>query len=145
MTTRIDFYVLENTANQDQAFFACRLMAKIIRQDLKIIVQTSDSAHTQKIDQLLWTYQDDSFLAHDIYPDVIDSIAPIQITHQTNIDIQSDVLLNLTEQIPIAYPQFPRVIEIINQHEAIKQAGRARYRQYQQNGHTPENMHRIHQ
>ena len=63
------------------------------------------------------------FLAHDIYPDVINSIAPIQITHQTNIAIQADVLLNLTAHIPTAYTQFSRVIEIINQHEAIKQAG----------------------
>ena len=37
MTARINFYVLEHAANQNQAFFACRLMAKIVRQNLKII------------------------------------------------------------------------------------------------------------
>src|SRR5438552_2121294 len=58
--TRIDFY--SNAEPKLQV--ACRLVAKIIQQGLRVFVYAPDENTARAFDKLLWTYQAIGFVAH---------------------------------------------------------------------------------
>lgn len=62
--TRVDFYVLSDGGDQYRAVFACRLAEKALGHGMGIYIHTDGAAETGRIDQLLWTFRDGSFLPH---------------------------------------------------------------------------------
>ncbi len=82
---------------------------------------------------MLWIFNKESFLPHDIYPDESSS-APIQIGYTEAICEGMDVLINLTENVPPFFEAFERMAEIVDDTEPARQAGRTRYRLYKEKG-----------
>ncbi|RKZ50565.1 MAG: DNA polymerase III subunit chi, partial [Candidatus Parabeggiatoa sp. nov. 3] len=85
----------------------------------------------EKFDKLLWVFKEDSFLPHDIYPDV-SSKAPIRIGYNAQVCPDMEVLINLTETVPPFFEQFKRIAEIVDDTPIAREAGRTRYRFYQE-------------
>jgi DNA polymerase-3 subunit chi len=51
-----------------------------------------------------------------------------------------ELLIILSQTVPNTTAQFERVIEIVSQENEDKQAGRLRYKQYQQLGFSPSHI-----
>jgi len=129
--TQVDFYIL-NTTQTEQ--FACILVEKVFKQGHKIHIHTTDNVQTERMDNLLWTYSDQSFLPHVVMGDALQADTPINVSHDQDNALISDVLVNLRPDIPLFYRQFTRVAELVSANPQHRQAARIRYREYQQQG-----------
>ncbi len=129
----VHFYLFE-TRDERQAFSACRLCRKILRQHptQKIWFFIQDLAQQQNIDALLWSFDETSFIGHGI--DEISS--PVCLSAQ--LPPSSDwIVFNFNPDAITQFSQFHRIIEIIENNEMAKQFGREKFKQYRQLGIKP--------
>jgi DNA polymerase-3 subunit chi len=66
--TKIDFYLLADDG-KDKPGFACRLTQKAFKQGCQIYIYSDDQALVNRMDNLLWTFQQGSFLPHRVNVD----------------------------------------------------------------------------
>ncbi len=136
MTARIDFYILESAdGSQDAA--VCRLALKAFSQGHRIYIRASDDATAQRLDALLWTFNQGSFIPHSIYPAPAESPVSVLIGTDEPPAEHDDVLIQLAPEPPAAFERFKRVLEVVGPNEEEKQHGRNRFRFYRERGHTP--------
>lgn len=129
-----DFYILATSNPQEKERFICRLIEKIWLQDYRVYVFTESAEQTRRLDDLLWTFKQDSFVPHDSYPEVIQSTSPIYLSHASTLtDSHWNVLVNLSNQVPEFFNQFMRIAEIIA-NDANREVGRTHYRFYREQG-----------
>jgi len=132
---QIDFYILHTRFRQEKERLACQLVDKVWHQGYHIYIHTDTKVSAQRLDTTLWTFKKESFLPHDIYPDVL-SPAPIQIGYTEKICEGMDVLINLTLTVPPFFEPFKRIAEIVDDIPQARQAGRTRYRFYKEKGYA---------
>jgi DNA polymerase-3 subunit chi len=140
--TRIDFYIIEEANESARLRLACRLIEKAYKNRHRIYVHAEHQAQAHQLDELLWTYREDSFLPHNLYGDGPEPAPPIQIGFDATPDKHRDILINLSKDIPAFYPQFSRLLEIITTEPEIQTSGREHYRQYRADGHEI-NTHKL--
>lgn len=139
---QIDFYILHNTLTfLDRDRFVCRLTDKVWHQGYRLYLHTGGIAQAKVLDDLLWTFRQESFLPHDISSEA-SSMAPIQIGYMEQHVNPLDVLVNLTEAVPDFFEQFKRIVEIVMDVPQAREIGRQRYRFYKERG-NPLNTHDI--
>lgn len=127
---KIDFYVLPEAAINAPLPFACRLIEKAYKQKHYIYIHTENRAMAHQLDEMLWTYRDDSFLPHNLYGDGPEPAPPIQIGFDVIPEKHRDILINLHPDVPAFYSQFARVLELIANNATAQETGRLRYRFY---------------
>ena len=93
------------------------------------------------MDDLMWTYSDNSFLPHAIHDDGTDNDTPVIIGHDA-MQSSAFLLINLSDELPEQIENFARVAEIINEAPQTLQSGRKRYSAYQQ-ANYPLHYHEI--
>lgn len=145
--TKIDFYLLDDKG-QDKSRFACRLAQKAFKQGCQIYIYADDQSLINKMDNLLWTFQQGSFLPHRTIlgndkPENNKSgnnkiAEPIVIGTTTPPDSVHDVLINLASTSPDFFSSFDRVAEIVSNDEPEKLAARKRYQYYRDRGYELE-------
>ncbi len=139
--TRIDFYILAESAPQSRALFACRLADKAYRMKHPVYIHAESEQHAAHMDDLLWTFSQGSFLPHALSHQIttVENIPPIVIGHSnelpTIVQASTAVLINMASDVPLFFSHFERVAEIIDQSPTQKQVGRERYRFYRDRGY----------
>jgi len=142
--THIDFYILQDKAGTGREHLVCRLIEKVIKLKHQVYLHTDSAQHSAQLDDLLWTYKTDSFLPHALHQADEPSTTPIIIGHHEQApDVETDVLINLSSQVPLFFSRFTRVAEVIDQQEDHANSGRERYRFYRDRGY-PLKSHPIH-
>ncbi|PHS25918.1 MAG: DNA polymerase III subunit chi [Methylophaga sp.] len=137
--TRISFYVLKGNNEQHRQLFACRLIEKAYYQGQQIYIHTESEQQTTQLNHSLWSFRSDSFIPHQVVSnDNSDEQSPILVSHHATPPKLMNLLINLAAEQPGFFSQFERVAEFVNEDPAIKTAGRARYRFYQQRGYELE-------
>ncbi|MCO6412701.1 MAG: DNA polymerase III subunit chi [Thiogranum sp.] len=140
--TRIDFYVLADDSAQAREQFACRLAEKAWRLGHRVYIHTASEEQTRQLDDLLWTFQQNSFLPHSLYREAGDTPPPVLLAHDAEPDASSQVLINLAPEVPLFFSRFERVAELVNPQAEIRQEGRNRYSFYKERGY-PLHTHEI--
>ena len=139
---RVDFYVLGAAGESARLRFACRLAEKAYRLKNTVHIQTADQHAAEHMDELLWTYNDGSFLPHEIKNgnavEHDEPRSPITISQQGSPRPKPDLFINLAETIPAECASFPRVAEIVTSDDGSKQKSRKLYAKYREMGHTLE-------
>jgi DNA polymerase-3 subunit chi len=132
MTERVDFYVLKSAAAKQRWAFACRLTEKAYLKDLKIVIVNDTLADAQALDELLWTFNDRSFIPHKVCVDVesMDPATPVHLTVDSSALPAADLLVNLAQQLPPQLERYARIAEIIDADEERRRAGRERFKAY---------------
>lgn len=126
--TRIDFYVLAGANERGRELFACKLIEKAYKLGNRIVLRTDNDAQSQRLDDLLWTFRQGSFIPHDTNPDQRES--PVFIGQQHNAGFAAEVLVNLGQSIPDGIEQFQRIAEIVDNDEINRENARHRFRHY---------------
>jgi DNA polymerase-3 subunit chi len=134
--TKIDFYILSEQASQSRELLACRLAEKAYHKQHHIYIHTASQEQASMLDNLLWTFNQGSFLPHDLLPGNGSPAAPISIGYQDAPDIDYDVMINLSEAIPPFFSRFTRVAEVVDQAPASRSQARERYRFYRDRGYS---------
>lgn len=134
---RVDFYVLERADEQARLTFACRLAEKAYRLNHSVYLHTPNRAEAERLDQLLWTFRDGSFVPHALVGDAEDTAdSPIMIGNASDGVEPRDLLINLDDNIPGFAADFPRVAEVVTKDEDCRRLSRKRFVEYRDNGHT---------
>lgn len=130
---RVDFYVLDNENPTGLWLTACRLIEKIYKQGLTVFACLEAEEEVLRMDDLLWTFRQGSFVPHARYQGP-DPLTPVHIGRIGESAPAADVLVNLARTVPENAPQYPRIADLVNQLPEIRALGRARYRRYQAQG-----------
>ena len=141
--TRIDFYIIEEGSAEATDTFICRLTEKAWSQNNAVYIHTLDEQHSTKFDELLWTFNDTSFIPHQ-FASSENTEKMVLLGHEADMEIPKhhDVLINLHHEAPSFFSQFERVAEIITTDEKSKVKGRERYQFYRDRGYALE-THKI--
>jgi DNA polymerase-3 subunit chi len=132
MTERVDFYVLKSAAAKQRWAFACRLTEKAYLKDLKIVIVNDTLADAKALDELLWTFNEQSFIPHQICLDEqsVDPATPVRLTVEPAALPAADLLVNLAHRLPAQLERYARIAEIIDADEERRRLGRERFKAY---------------
>lgn len=135
----VDFYVLEGNDGRERLRFACQIINKAFEAEKRVLVCLDSGAELTAFDDLLWTFAQDSFVPHEPLTSASDwDETPVLLTTSQSPPSPPDVLVNLSQQLPVTTTAVDRVIEIIDGDDARRQAGRVRFRQYRERGIEPQ-------
>jgi DNA polymerase III subunit chi len=137
---RVDFHVLAEEAPDARLRYACRLAEEHAERGLRVYLQTASAGETQRLDDLLWTYNDRSFLPHEIYSGSPASHERVRVMvgEQAPPSTLQELLINLSESVPADLDAYPHIIEIVDIDPERKRTARERYKQYRERGCTLE-------
>ena len=137
--TRIDFYIIEDGSEEATETFICRLTEKAWSQNNAVYMHTLDEQQATKYDELLWTFNEESFVPHQLAA-TENNEKTVLIGYKTTAETPShhDVLINLNYESPSFFSQFERVAEIITTDETSRIKGRERYQFYRDRGYALE-------
>src|SRR5580658_7386481 len=65
---RVDFYILEGTSPSGRLKLACKLAEKAYLASQTVLVWGTDPAELRSFDEMLWTFNDGSFVPHEALP-----------------------------------------------------------------------------
>lgn len=143
--TQVDFYILPNDSSEERLRLACRIADKAMQQGQQVLINTESAAESARLDDLLWTFSQGSFIPHRrieagtsaklLEPVLIScGIAP---TSQ-----EPQVLINLAGAVPEFFTRYHRVAELVDGNEHRRMQGRERFRFYRDKGCEP-NTHQL--
>lgn len=144
MNTQAMFYILEQV-NADAEPMAlanlhgCFQAAYFYRQKQRVFIYTSDQAHAHIIDELLWSFEPNSFVAHNLVGEGPKNGAAVEISWQVPTNRRS-VLINLTSTVPHFAHQFSQIVDFVPSDEDLKQLARERFKGYRQLGFKVDNQ-----
>ena len=148
--TKVSFYVLqgEPAGGNGRMGLACRIAEKALRKAIgsgqRSYIHCPDESTLNALDDLLWTFRQGSFVAHERLDAIQDwnDAAPVIIGAREPPGELNAVLINLAQDVPLFFSRFVRVAEVID--EAGREAGRQRYQFYRDRGY-PLETHKIEQ
>ena len=143
---QVDFYILELAAEHERLRTACRLAEKAWQKGHHVFIHTESLQAAKSIDDMLWTYRQDSFVPHALLRERLeldaDRVEPVLVGDGTVEPREIDVLINLAETVPSFAERSARVAEIVAADESARRTGRTRYRDYRDRG-IPIQQHKL--
>ena len=134
MTERVDFYVLTSAAAKPRWAFACRLTEIAYHRDLSVDIVAESPADAAALDDLLWTFNENSFIPHKLALDAHsrDLGTKVHVTLDPGEAPAADLMVNLTAGLPAHWERFARIAEIIDADEERRRLGRERFKSYRE-------------
>ncbi|MEN9844619.1 MAG: hypothetical protein RLZZ612_2448, partial [Pseudomonadota bacterium] len=137
---QIDFHV----QIPDRVVYTHRLIRKARRQGaLLTVFGTREVLRT--LDVHLWAWEQGEFLPHASVdaPEAVQQRSPILLRDVLRGDEPSDVLINLSLDLPEGYARWSRLIDIVSTDPDELSAARQRWRQLLAQGHQPTKFERT--
>ena len=131
---RADFYLIDKPRFREQPLLlVCELAKRGFAANLPILVLARDAAQAEAIDDLLWSFDPDEYLPHQIAgADEDEDEAPILIA-TPDIDVPArPLLVNLRDEVPAG--SFDRVLEVVPADPSARGPLRERWKHYQSLG-----------
>ncbi len=140
--TRVDFYVPAEGAATDRYAIACRLTEKAYHRGHRVYIHVASDSDARRMDELLWTFRQGSFVPHGLIAEINDDLTPVLIGADAQAGGEHDVLINMGDSIPAFFSRFERVAEVVEGDQTGRQAARERFRFYRDRGY-PLDTHDI--
>lgn len=130
---RADFYLIDKPRFREQPLLlVCELVRKAFAAQQPLLILARDFAQAETIDDLLWAFDEDAFLPHQLAGDEDEAEVPVLIVPPGIETAPRDLLINLRETCPV--PPFERVLEVVAADPAERSGSRERWKQYLQRG-----------
>ncbi len=139
--TQVDFYILNNPPDDGLGLLTCRLAEKAYHKGHYVYIHTTGQAQSQRIDDLLWRFKEESFIPHCQLLNEEDQ-AQVMIGYDREPPLDFNLLINLTGEVPLFFSRFVRVVEVVDCNEEQKLLARERFRFYRDRGY-PLKSHNI--
>jgi len=130
--TSIDFYFNA----EDKLQVACRLAGKAYLQRKRLLILAPGEDAAMRIDRLLWTWPQLSFVPHCMAHDSLAPQTPVLISADAANPTECEILLNLGTDCPPFFERCARLLEVIGQDDQDRANGRNRYRFYKERGYA---------
>lgn len=142
---QVSFYLL-NDARQNElsttpAHFAlaCQLCADLYRAKQRVFVYTADQQQAEAFDELLWQFDAERFVPHNLSGEGPKYGAPVEISWQAPKQARP-VLINLADTVPAFANRFTQIIEFVPADAQLKAQARERFKHYRQLGVNPQTV-----
>jgi DNA polymerase-3 subunit chi len=131
----VSFYVLSTHLQQERLDFACKLIEKIYRNGQNCYVLTDTAEQAASMDKQLWTFRAGSFIPHQISTGIVPELPQTILIGGHDVpESRQNILINLSHTVPALTSHTERILEILDNSEECKKAGRLRFRHYQEQG-----------
>lgn len=136
--TEIDFYVLDAVGPDAGLVFACRLAEKAVDRGHHVLIRPPSPADARRLDELLWTFSQGSFLPHKIVSAAGPApLEPVLIDDGPGpAGERWDLLINLGQDVPEYFSRYARLAEVVDGDEGRRAQGRERFRYYRDRGYS---------
>jgi DNA polymerase-3 subunit chi len=141
--SRVDFYVLSDPAPDAALRYACRLIEKAVDLEHRVYVQVSSPGEAARLDELLWTFNDRSFLAHEIWDGASEphELLRVLLGEHPAPPSHRQLLVNFSGTVPADFDSYARIAEIVDADPERRRLSRERFKQYRERGATIETHH----
>jgi DNA polymerase-3 subunit chi len=140
----VRFYTLNESAGSARLRQACVLTEQAYLAGQRVLVWLEDAQEQARFDDLLWSFGERSFVPHEpLAADSASAQAPVQLHSGALTDATAaafDTLVMLRAEAVPDVLRFPAVIEVLDSDPACRNAGRARFRWYREQGATPQHF-----
>lgn len=134
---QVVFYLLPETPQAPSApallSSACRLAERCYLDKEKVYILATDQHQAEAVDELLFSFDPDSFVPHNLTGEGPAGGAPVEIGCEAPKG-QRSVLINLCPQAPTFAVKSRLIIDFVPADDAGKQLARERYKQYRTAG-----------
>ena len=114
-----------------------KLLLKVREANMKAVVKVPSADHRDDIDQALWTFDKESFLAHDTEKSKYAQDQPIYITTGEENPASADVLVLTDGTTTELMDGYKRVLEMFDGNNPTSvEAARERWSGYKKDGHN---------
>ena len=130
---RADFYLIDKPRFREQPLLlVCELAKRAFAAQQPTLILTRDHAQAEALDELLWAFDEDAFIPHQLAGDDDDADTAVLIVPPGVDTPDRPLLINLREQCPDA--RCERVLEVVAADPAERDGSRERWREYQRRG-----------
>ena len=133
------FYLLHcdatKTAENQIIDAACQLTYDYYKNNQLIYIHCQNKQQAFAVDEMLWQFEPDSFVPHNLKGEGPAFGAPVEIGFdQSGPNKNRQVLINLADQCPSFAVNFGHIIDFVASDDAMKAIARERYKQYRTMG-----------
>jgi DNA polymerase-3 subunit chi len=129
---RVDFYVLPESLAA--ARFACSMAQRARQQGQAVHIHVASRDEALQLNDLLWTFNDISFVPHCLADDTRDGSSSVVIGWSGMQPRTGDLLINLDSGIPGFASEFSRVVEPVPARPSERGQSREHWRRYKEMG-----------
>ena len=131
---RADFYLIQKPRFREEPLrLVCELARKAYDANLWTLVLARDAAQAEALDDLLWAFDEDAFIAHQVAgSDDEDDLTPVLIASPDRDIALRPLVINLRDA-PVE-GDFERVLEVVPADDSARGPLRERWKQYQARG-----------
>jgi len=131
---RTDFYLIAKPRFAEQPLLlVCELAKRAHAANQFTLVLARDAAQAEEIDDLLWSFEPDAFIPHQIAGDEEDELTPVLVVPPEIEAPPRPLVINLRDA---AWTEAcERVLEVVPADPAARAPLRERWRQYQALGY----------
>lgn len=130
---RADFYLIDKPRFREQPLLlVCELARRAYAAQQPTLILTRDFEQAEAVDELLWDFDADAFIPHQLAGDDDDENTAVLIVPPGIDTPDRPLVINLRETC--AAGQFERVLEVVAADPAERTGSRERWRDYQQRG-----------
>ena len=131
---RADFYLIDKPRfREEPLLLVCELARKAFDAGFPTLVLARDTAQAEAIDDLMWSFDPDAYLPHQIAgSDDEDELTPILILAPDTDFPMRPMVINLRDAA--VEGDFERVLEVVPADPAARAPLRERWKQYQARG-----------
>ncbi|MDQ7050281.1 MAG: DNA polymerase III subunit chi [Enterobacterales bacterium] len=140
--TRIEFYSVEDPNNRPPFAHITKVVQRGYQKGQKIYIHTESIRQAEKIDEILWQQEANSFLPHQLVGEDENTRPPIEIGCSKPPTDHADILINLANEVPLFFSQFHWVFEYAFGDDDKKELARSRFKFYRERGY-PLNHKKI--
>ncbi len=131
------FYIL---TEQTPESVACQATARAYRKGQGVYLHCQDEAQAHRLDELLWQFEPESFIPHNLQGEGPRGGAPVVIgwADPDHATVEKHpLLINLSFDVPRFAVQFAHIIDFVPADEQAKAQARRRFAAYRQLGVAP--------
>jgi DNA polymerase-3 subunit chi len=130
---RADFYLIDKPRFREQPLLlVCELAKKAFAAQQPTLILARDFAQAEALDELLWAFDDDAMIPHQLAGDDDDEHTAVLIVPPGVDTADRPLVINLREAC--APGSYQRVLEVVAADPDAREGSRARWREYQRLG-----------
>jgi len=134
---RADFYLIQKPRfREEPLLLVCELARKALDANLPLLVLARDAEQAEQLDDLLWSFDEDAYIPHQLAGDDEDDLAPVLIAAPDTDTPMRALVINLRDAAVAG--GFDRVLEVVPADDSARGPLRERWKQYKAMGIEPK-------
>jgi DNA polymerase-3 subunit chi len=130
---KADFYLIDKPRfREDPLLLVCELARKAYDQGIPTLILARSAEEAEALDEKLWSFDEDAYIAHQIAGDEDDDATPVLIVPPEFDAPPRPLVINLRDTVPRG--RLDSVKEVVPADPAARDGSRQRWREYQSRG-----------